>query len=565
MRSLRDIYHKKHELKGCFLWLLGQVKPWIWKILLVSILNAGLSVLGVLIAAINKWMIDYAVGEEPSFQPGIYALLVVATIFQMAFNSGVNIFRILMNEKFGFYMKKRFFGNILRGDWLKLSRFHSGDIMTRITGDMDTIANGLFTMIPSLFYIVFQFVTAFGVLFHYDHMLAVLAICLGPVGLMISIAMSRIFAAFQKRAMENEGAYRSFMQECVENVVIEKSFSMEEECARRMGGFWNVRYEILRKRGLIGFGMNMAVNLIFSGGYLAAFGWSLYRLVHGEITYGTVTLLLALVGQVQAPIQNLQSIAQQLIGIFVSARRVMEISDITAEDYESPCRIDGSLGLCALGVDFAYEEGRELIFQNMDLQIEPGETVGLIGPSGTGKTTMIRLILALVSPGRGSLILFDKKGQKCTPSPAVRRVISYVPQGNTLMSGTIRENLRVGNPEATEEEMWEALAVAEAADFVRELPGGLDTAILEKGGAVSEGQAQRIAIARAVIKPASLLILDEATASLDIETETRIVMNLKAMTKEMTKIVVTHRPSLLDICEETYRLEERRFVRVTSI
>lgn len=555
LEKIRELYDKRFEFWKAICWLIKQMRAWVWILLGISLLNAALSGMTVVIAAVNKQVVDYATADAPVFHVGFFALLVVVTFANMAFSSGINIGKSFLNEKFAFSMKQRFFRQILRGNWLKLSEFHSGDIMTRITGDMDMVANGMFNILPGLVYTVFQFVIAFSVLWYFDYRMALAAFCLAPLGLLISAGMSNIFARFQAQSRENEAAYRSFMQESMENIVITKSFCQEEASARRMKEFWKIRFGIIKKRSLFGFGLNMAMGLIFSGGYLACFGWCLYRLVQGEITYGTVTMMITMLGQVQTPVQNLQSIVQQMVSTFVSAGRIMDISELEPEDYESPLTVSGSVGVRLRNVSFSYREGEENVLQDLSMEIAPGDMVGIVGASGGGKTTIIRMILSLIQPSEGAVELFDSSGNSCPVAPAARKLISYVPQGNTLISGTIRKNLQMGKPDATEEEMWEALATAEAAAFVREFPLGLDTQILEKGGAVSEGQAQRIAIARAMIKPAAILILDEATASLDMDTEAAIIRNLKNRRAGMTGIVVTHRPSLLQLCERVYRME----------
>ncbi len=559
-KKLRKLYEKRSEFAMTFRWLVAQMHSWFWVLCLVAVLNVCLSGMTVLIAAVNKQVVDYATAGVPTFHVGFYLLLAVVTFGNLACSSAMNIFKTFLNEKFAFSMKIRFFRQILLGDWQRLSKFHSGDIMTRITGDMDVVAHGLFNVFPSLIYTVFQFAISFAVLWYFDFRMAVAAFCLAPLGVVLSAGMSSVFAGFQKESRENEAAYRSFMQESMENIVITKSFSQEENACGQMQEFWEARFGIIKRRSLFGFGLNMALGMIFSGGYLVTFGWCLYRLVKGEITYGTVTMMITLLGQIQAPIQNLQSIVQQLVSMFVSAGRVMEMADVPQEHYDEDARAEfqGAIGVRAENLSFAYGEKDESVLKDLSFDIAPGGTVGIVGASGGGKTTIIRLILSLISPRAGRLVLYGGDGVEREASPAARRYISYVPQGNTLVSGSIRKNLQIGKADASEEEMWQALEMAEAEGFVRQFPLGLDTRILEKGGAVSEGQAQRIAIARAVIKPAALLILDEATSSLDIETEAAIVRNLTAGNKDVTRIVITHRPSLLEICEKTYRLEDGR-------
>ncbi len=559
MSTIKKLYEKRHEGMEYLTWLISFVKPWIALILLVSVANGMMSVIGVGVAAVNKRVVDAATSSNPTFDGKVFALLVAVMAFNLIFSNAMSVFKTLLNERFGYGAKEEFYGRIMNAKWQKLSKLHSGDIMTRLTGDIDTVSSGLFSVIPSAFYIVFQLVTAFLVLYHYDAMLAVVVLLFAPVGLLISVFMSRIFAKYQKQSRENESAYRAFLQESVGNLVVTKSFTREEYNRERMRHFWEIRYGIIKKRAAASFGVGIAMGLIFSGSYLFAFGISLMRLVNGEITYGTVTLLLTLVGQIQSPVQSLQSLLQQLVAIIVSAGRIKEIWDMPQETIEDEVCLEGMIGILADHIDFSYEENGKEILSDLSFDIAPGEIVGIVGSSGAGKTTIIRLLLALTEAKKGQVLLYDSAGHQTKISATTRKLISYVPQGNTLISGSIRDNLLMGNENATEEKMWQALEIAEASDFVRGLPLGLDSPISEKGGLVSEGQAQRIAIARAVIKTAPILVLDEATASLDLSTEQAIVENLKRACGDKTCIVITHRPSLLHICSRTLELKNGRF------
>lgn len=568
MNTLRCYYEKRKEGVKYARWLFCLIRPWLWRICLLAVVNGLASMVGVGIAAINKRVVDAATASRPSFDGRMFAVLVAATFCSILFSNSIGIARTWLNERFSFSLKEQFYGKLLQVQWLPLSRLHSGDVMTRLTGDIETIASGIFGAVPAFAYIVFQLVTAFGLLYHFDPMLAVFALCLGPAGALLSLVFGRLFARFQRQSRENESAYRAFMQESVENLVVSKSFCMEGYNREKMRHFWKIRYGIIRRRSLAGLGVNAATSLLFTGGSMLAFGWSLMRLARGEITYGTVTLLLTLVSQVQNPIQSLQSLLQQMISVLVSAGRIMEIGAMPEEKEPSgaiaPPRevFREGLGIRGKELVFSYQETGEPVLRGLCFEIAPGETVGIVGSSGAGKTTIIRLLLSLIYPRQGELVLYDRRGNDYPLTAACRPAISYVPQGNTLMSGTVRENLLAGKADATEEEMWRSLAAAEAEDFVRQLPLGLDSVILEKGGAVSEGQAQRIAIARAIIKPAAILILDEATASLDMETEARIVQKLREQSAQRTCIVVTHRPSLLGICQRTLGLEDGRLVEL---
>ena len=561
--KLRRYYERRHDAACYGRWIWKESRDWIPVILLISVINGLLSIAGIGIAAVNKELVDRATGTQPFFGAGIFLLLITVTVGNVVVSSGIGLYTGFLNEKFSFTMRRNFYGKILRGDWLRLSSYHSGDLMTRLTGDIDTVSNSLFILLPAICYMVLQFVTAFALLYHYDPGLTVIALCIGPLGLAASVALGRLFGRYQKQFRENDGQFRSFMQESMENLMVIKSFSQEEQFGKRLNGYWEARFDIILRRSRASFWLNLAIRGIFSGGYLIAFGWSILRLSRGEITYGTMTLLLTLVSQIQSPIRSLQSTVQYFVGMLVSAGRIMEVMEIPQEAPKGQAqRLHGAVGIRAEGICFSYSDDGKKVLDRLNFHIKPGETVGIVGESGAGKTTIVRLLLALTEPGEGSLVFYDRNGKTAESGVGIRDMTAYVPQGNTLMSGTIRDNLLLASQEADETELWNALETAEAREFVEQLPQGLDSRILEKGGAISEGQAQRLAIARAVLKKAPLLILDEATASLDMETEAKIVSNLKNLAGDPTCVVITHRMSLLDICERIFTLRDGKIVEM---
>ena len=536
------------------------MKPWLPKILGISFFSGGLSTIAIGISQLNKWLVDTATGHSPAFDMRIFLILCLATFANMAVNSGLNTYQTLLYEKQSYQMRKQFFRQVLIGDWQRLSAFHSGDIMTRITSDVDMIAHGVFTLIPQVVSVLCQFITAFLLFYHYAPGLSIVILGISPFGLLFSIILSRVYSRLQKQSRENEAEYRAFMQESTENLMLAKCFSLEVFFQEKLEFFWNKRYAVVKKRTYTSFFLNILMTLVFSGSYLIAFGWSTLLLSKGEITYGTLTLLLTLISRVQSPIQSLQGMIQQMVNLIVSAGRIMEISQLPSElylDHETESKkITGPLGIRINHITFAYDNDHRGVLNDLDLEIRPGETVGIIGGSGEGKTTLLRLFLALAKPQSGNLCIYNELGVKEEIGIDTRKYFNFVPQGNTLMSGSVRDNLLLGNQQATDDDLWRALAIAEASEFVKKLPDALDHRISEKGGTISEGQAQRIAIARALVKSGEILILDEATSSLDIETESQIIKNLKLMVKNKTCIIITHRLSLLDICETIYKIQD---------
>lgn len=540
-------------------WMVSKTKPFMGPFIFIFALNLLISVTGVGSTVVTKYIIDGVTGSGPDFTTLGVVVLILLTSLSIAISAVSGILATYINERYAFSIRSKVYDNILRGLWQKLITFHSGDIVTRLTSDIDRVANGISSIIPNIFLLTVRLGIAFCVLFYYDHFLALAALLLGPVGVFLSLIFSGRLRKYQEELNRTESEYRSFMQETVENIAVLKTFEQEEFCNQRLASLRDRRLHLIMKRNKLNMAMNICIQVVFNAGYLVAFCWSIYRLSTNSITYGTMTIFLSLVAQVQGPIINLGSIIPQFITVLASAGRVIEMDSINSENSAGNRIKDGAenIGLIIQDVSFAY--GREKVLENVHLNIRPNDIVGIVGYSGSGKTTLVRLLLSLVySQKGGKLIFYDDTGAMEEVSAAARRFISYVPQGNTLISGTIADNLRTGNQEATAEEMWQALEIAGAFTFVKELEDGLNTNIGEKALGLSEGQAQRIAIARAIIKAAPILILDEATAALDVQTEEQVIKRLCESNLLHTCFIITHRSSMLNYCTRALEIEGKQ-------
>ncbi len=541
-------------------WMIARTRPFAGPLFLVFLLNVVTTVTGIGGTVVSKYVIDGVTGSGPVFTvPGI-AILVLIAFAGIAIGAVGNIITSYINERYAFGIRSKSFDMLMNGLWSKVSLYHSGDALTRLTSDIDRVASGIADILPNFFLLLIRIAIAFVVLFYYDHWLAVAALVVGPVGILISLTFSSKLKKYQTELNAVESCYRSFLQETIENLAVAKAFSQESASHNRLTAFRDERLRLIMKRNRLSTAMNLCINLVFSTGYFLAFGWSVYRLSNGSITYGTMTVFLSLVAQVQAPIMSLGSLIPQFITVLSSTGRVMELEAIPADeriadtdDYPS------GIGLRIRDLSFAY--GEEPILDNIHLDIHPGDIVGVVGYSGSGKTTLILLLLSLITADRGELIFYGENWTEPV-SASARRFLSYVPQGNTLFSGTIAENLRVGKADAEEDELWEVLSIADAADFVRHLEGGLDTVIGENGLGLSEGQAQRIAIARAVIRNAPVMILDEATSALDAGTEEKVLEALRASRRMKTCVLITHRRSMLKFCTRAIRVDNRSILEM---
>ena len=375
----------------------------------------------------------------------------------------------------------------------------------------------------------------FCMLFYYSPLLAVFALLVAPVAALCSWWLGKRLKRLQRKVQESESEYRSFLQESLANLLIVKAFTGEDRAVERLTKLREERfYWVYRKTGL-GTASSTVMSLAFQGGYLTAFSYGAWQLSRQQITYGTMSVFLTLVNRVQAPILGLAQQIPRIIALLTSAGRIMELQRIPVEQRAAGEIRGWEIGVELRNVCFGYT--REPVLKRVNLKICPGEFVAIVGESGIGKTTLIRILMAFLETGAGTVDFYNGSG-------------------NTLFSGTVRENLQMGREDASEEELWAALKLASGENFVRSLPEGLDTVIGERGHGLSEGQAQRIAIARAFLRRAPFLILDEATSALDEATEVAVLQGLRALEPRPTCLLITHRKGVLKYCDRELCIRE---------
>ena len=537
-------------------WLFSYSRPYLGKIGLVVVLGVLNTVASLAMVQVSKSIIDNATfGNEFVRLLVIYMLLV----FGMQALSVVNsLLTALLTEKFSFGIRKQIYDKIIQSHWMDVKKYHTGDLMTRLTSDAGNIADGIISTIPGIFLLVIELVMVFFTLFQYSRLLAVLALLVAPVAAFTSWLLGRKLKVLQGKVQESEAAYRSFLQESLANLLIVKAFANEEYSVDRLTRLREERFKWVFRRTKMSLFSSTTMSISFQIGYIAAFSYGVFQIANGSITYGTMSVFLALVNRVQAPVLQLAQQIPRIVMILTSAGRVMELQDIPVEEKQPEQIKPEGIGVRVEGLSFGYTA--ETVLEDTALEIRPGEFVAIIGESGIGKTTLIRLMMSFMSNYRGNITYFNQAGEQEKASAGSREFIAYVPQGNTLFSGTIRENIRMGNLEASEEEIFQALRMAAAYDFVMELPEGLDTIIGERGHGLSEGQAQRIAIARAFVRRAPFLILDEATSALDEKTELSVLQGLQELQPKPTCLIITHRRSILTYCDREIRIQDKRIL-----
>ncbi len=555
-------------------WMGSYAKPAVPFLIFSIIVNIIFAVIGIYNVTVSKSLIDSAISGDSDATIRWLIIMLSITLISMLSSPVTSFMSTHSSTKLTQNIQRKIYQHIQCSDWLEQSKFHSVSLLTRVTSDVSNISSAILGTIPSLVSLTVTLVGSFYTLISWAPSIAFAAVFIGPFLILVGKYFSRKLKDLYKEAQEEDVKYRSFMQESIQNIMIVKTFCMEKINMHRLVEIQNNKYKIAMRNTKLSVMTSMSMSFCSSIAYFTIFTWGVLNIAKGVSTYGTFTGMLQLYSKVQAPFSSLASMIPGLISTIAAAERLMEIEAIPVEKMADEKELDdiGSLevaldsisskvsstfnkpNIVFDNVSFAYKANNNIL-NNINLTIDAGETIAFVGPSGEGKTTMIRLILSLINPTEGNILLSEGNLVK-EINRNYRELISYVPQGNTLFSGSIRDNLKYGNPYASDDEIKAALKNACALDFVNELEDGLDTMIGEKGIGISEGQAQRIAIARSFLRERPILILDEATSALDPETEVNVLKAVRALPTKPTCIIITHRPSALNICNRIMKLEK---------
>lgn len=557
MGKLKKLWKDRNNQYRYFKWLLFYSKPYTGRIILMMVMNLLATLFTLWMVTISKQIIDNA-SEGKRF----VTLVVVYLGLMLAMEIISIVSRLvatMLSERFSFGIRKQIYEKIIHSCWIDVKKYHTGDLMTRLTSDAGNIADGIINTIPSIIQLGVELLLVFFTLFFYSKALAVFALVLAPVAALSSWWLGKKLKKLQIKVQESESAYRSFIQESLANLLVVKAFANEGYYVEKLTHLREERFYWMFKRAKMSMASSTVMGMTFEIGYIVAFAYGALQISKQMITYGTMSVFLALVNRVQGPVLGLAQQIPRVVSVLASAGRVMELQKLPLEHTEEKHISGNEVGIKVDQVSFGYIP-EELVLENASLDIKPGEFVAVIGESGIGKTTLIRIIMSFMSNTQGNITFYNKAGEVENANAGTRQFISYVPQGNTLFSGTVRENILIGNLQATEEEMWKALELSSGAEFVKELPKGMDTVIGERGHGLSEGQAQRIAIARAFVRKAPILILDEATSALDEMTEQKVIKGLQELTPRPTCLIITHRKSILKYCDRELRIEDKSII-----
>ena len=535
---------------------------WMWRaskgLRLQSVLNAFIGILSVILdfafIYATKWTIDIATNRaEGSLRVAAYALAAIM-LSKILLGFARKWVSALLGVRSQNILQKRLFVHLLKSEWSGQEGRHTGDTLNRMGQDVRDLTACITETIPSLLEVLFRLVGAFLYLFYMDPRLACLVVCIVPCFLALSKLYVRKMRAITRDIRSTESQVQSILQESIQHRVVLKTLERTGTMIERLVETQAHLRSHVRHRAVFSSFSSTLLSIGFATGYLVTFLWGVDSLQAGIITYGMMISFIQLVGQIQGPFRDITRFIPILVGTLTASERLMELEDEPLEDDSAPITFDRGAGVRFSDVSFRYKKSGRHVLSHFSYDFPKGSTTAILGETGAGKTTLIRLILALLKPEEGNVEMYDET-RAVVVSPQTRNNLVYVPQGNTLFSGTIRDNLLLGNPDASEREMYSALETA-CADFVLEHPDGLDVVCGEHGAGLSEGQAQRIAIARALLRKGSVLLLDEATSALDTRTEQQLLKNLSSTDEGRTVICVTHRPAVIDYCSQV--IEMRR-------
>ena len=553
MKKRENAVKNKNALK----WIIDHGKASIFIICLLTLMSVVLSLIQIRFATASKNVMDIATKVTEGTLSSAFLVLVLLLVSRLIIQIATNYLNVHANFKMAVALKRHLFKTLINKDFLSVAGFHSGELLNRINTDVNEIVNGIITILPAAALFMTSIIGAFCVLYKIDSTLALIILCIGPLVAIGARLYSAKYKVMHKKCRECDGRAKSFMLEILQNLLVVKSFNCESHVLKRNDSLQIENYRLNVKKVTLSIFAHVGMFLIFNAGYYFAMAYAAYRLSLGQLTYGDVTAILALVSQIQTPFKNMSSLVPQAFSVIASVERLLDLEDLK----------DENLSGIALPAD-TYENTEQIIFDNVcfsynddsaisniNMKINKGECVVVAGESGAGKSTSLKLLLGIMTPDSGRIYLKCKNGE-IDLGKDTRSLFAYVPQGNLILSGTIRENITFSHPDAKEEDIIAAAKVAQIWDFISSLDNGLDTVLGEKGLGLSEGQTQRISIARAILHDAPILLLDESTSALDSVTEQNLLDSIRKMT-DKTCIIVSHKQAAFDICDSVAYIEKR--------
>lgn len=553
----------KKSDKNVIKWIFNVCRAQIPAVIFIIAFNVVQGVTSVLFANFSKNVIDGATVHGEMKYVVKYAVMLLGVVFlQLTINIVRNSIAERCKARLDVIFRGYILDRIMKKDYAAVTKYHTGELQNRLFNDVNVVTDGFTNILPNAVFFVTRLASSLGYLIIIDKIFALVFV----VGGLVVFATAQIFRkqlkALHKRVQETEGETRSFVQELVINLLAIKAFSVEDKMRENADELQEKNYKARIKRRNFTIITNAGMNAVFSVGSVFAIFFGAYRILMGTMTYGTVTAMIQLVNQVQVPFASLSGVMPQYFSMIASAERIMELDnladevDLNSRDYDRNKIYSSLKAICFKNISFKYD--RDIILDNTSLSIDKGDFVAIMGISGIGKSTLLKLLLGVFNAQSGEIYI-DCADGRIPVDRHTRKLFTYVPQGNMLISGTIRDNLTFVNDDVTEQEIEEAVRISCAKQFIDELPMGIETVIGEKGLGLSEGQVQRLAIARSLLSKAPVLLLDEATSALDEETEKQFLTNLKEMSN-VTCIIVSHKKAALEICNKHIQINNGKIV-----
>ena len=545
-----------------FKWLAKYMRKYWWNITIYVAIGVVAILMGLGSSVASKFMIDVVVGHKKDLVLEIAAITVSLAVFQLVFNAISSAVTVRVGTKVHQEIRLDFFEKVMHTSWEDISCYRSGDIINRVEGDVSKVSSGVVNILPTIITRVIQFVGAALIVFYYDKTMALIAVASSPIVMLTSNYMLRNIRKYNLKLRDANGEIISECNDVVENLQMIKAFGVTKDFSKKfktlLSQYRTVKLEQEKFSILTSFAMGL-IGLVVT---YTCYGWGVWRLWSGAISFGTMTMFFQLSTVLTNSFNAVVGLGPSLISIATSAGRIMELSELTPEEdvdfKEAEVLLkkanEGKLEITGTDIDFTYKNSEEIVIKNASFNVKSGETVAIVGASGEGKTTMLRLILGLVHPTSGSITFSADGCKEINATISTRKLCSYVLQVNSIICGTVAENLRIVKPDATDEELVDVLKKACAWHFVSKLPGGLNAQIGERNYNLSEGQAQRISIARALLRNAPVLLMDEATSSLDVDTENKVLENIMKTDPQKICVITTHRASMLKYCSRIFRI-----------
>ena len=565
--NLKKQFHREdpRQLKRELRWLLACAAQHKGKILAVGLLGLIGTLMGLASSVASKYLIDAVTGYGSGTLGRAAVTMVLMMLGSLVLQSLSSRVSASIHVRVKNEMQHRTYGKILRAGWEALEPYRSGDLLNRLNSDVDIVSKGTIGFFPALTTSAVKFLGAFCIILYYDPVMALIALLGVPVTLALSKVTMRKMRRYNLEMKELTGEVMSFQEDSFRNITSIKAFSLTDRFESEMYRLQGDYTDAYLSYNAFHINMSFFLSLVSIAVTASCFGWGVYQLWNGSITYGSMTLFLQLASTLRGSFSGLVSLAQQTISLTASAGRVMAVEALPEEDKNVPDGLldEDRLDIVMEQVSFRYQNG-DTVLEPFDFTARYGDVIAITGPSGEGKTTLLRLLLGLVEPAGGKTELVGKSGARYPIGAGTREIFAYVPQGSSVFSGTIAENLRLVRPDATDEELEAVLKIACAWEFVSRFPEGLHHRLGAGGRGVSEGQAQRLAIARALLRRAPILLLDEATSGLDMATERQLLKNLRLCGMLHTCILVTHRPESAGFCSRSYEIHHRQVTEVTE-